>query len=54
MRDARSQVKSMNFEAWAHSFLVAVKAKHPELFGSSFGGLQQSISSRTREVLLLP
>ena len=53
-REVLPQVKSMNFEAWAHSFFVAVRSKHPELFRSSFDGLEQSISSRTKQMLLLP
>ena len=53
-REVLLQVKSMNFEAWAHSFFVAVRSKHPELFHSSFDGLEQSISSRTKQMLLLP
>jgi hypothetical protein len=44
----------MNFEAWAHAFFAAVRTKHPELFGSSFDGLQQMVSRRLWQVLLLP
>jgi hypothetical protein len=48
------QIKSMDFETWAFSFFAATRAKHPELFGSSFGGLEQTVSRRLWEKLLLP
>jgi hypothetical protein len=44
----------MNFEAWAHSLFASIRVKHPQLFQSSFGGLEQKISRRLWEVLLLP
>ena len=48
------QIKSMNFEAWAHSLFAAVRLKHPQLFNDSFGGLQNTVSRRLWALLLLP
>jgi hypothetical protein len=44
----------MDFEAWAHTFFASVRAKHPALFNSSFDGLQQMVSQRLWQLLLLP
>jgi hypothetical protein len=48
------QIKSMNFEAWAHAFFASVRDRHPALFNSSFDGLQQTVSQRLWQLLLLP
>jgi hypothetical protein len=44
----------MNFEEWAHSCFASTRAKHPQLFSSSFGGLEHAISKRLWAMLLLP
>jgi hypothetical protein len=44
----------MNFETWAQSFFASIRLKHPDMFNSSFGGLEQTVSRRLWVLLLLP